>query len=153
MDVTSYFTFPKGKVRYAAAVSRIYMFVYDAAAKKYAWHCKFPTPVGAADIKAVGTDRWLAVTAGDDSVVTLYHWRTPGEVPQILGKYTFDDELRAVAVSDTGRVFAAGNKGIYEITKGKAVKLIEGRFTDVKCRGNELLCAAADGTVSAWKER
>ena len=143
----------KGKVRYAAAVSRIFMFVYDAAAKKYAWHCKFPTPVAAADIKAVGTDRWLAVTAGDDSVVTLYQWRTPGEVPQILGKYTFDDELRAVAVSDTGRVFAAGNKGIYEIIKGKAVKHIEGRFTDVKCRGNELLCAAADGTVSAWKER
>lgn len=141
-----------GKVRYAAGISRIFMFIYDGAAKKYAWQCKFPTPVAAADIKAVTGERWLAVTAGDDSVVTVYEWKVPGAAPQILARCTPDDEIRAVAVSEKGRIFAAGSKGIYEMTQRGAVLVLDGNFTDVKCRNDELLCAEINGTVSAWKE-
>jgi hypothetical protein len=143
----------KGKMRYAAAVSRVFMFIYDGAAMKYAWYCKFPTPVAAADVQAVGSDRWLTAVAGDDSVVTVYESCVPEKEPRLVVKCAFDDELKAVTVSEKGRIFVAGGKGIYEVTKGGAVKHIEGNFTDVKWFRNELFCAASDGTVSAWKEK
>ena len=142
----------KGKMRYAAAVSRIFMFVYDGTAGKYAWYCKFPTPVAAADMKALSDDRWLTAVAGDDSVISVYETRTPEKAPQLVFKSAFDDELNAVSISEKGRIFAAGGKGIYEITKEGAVLHIEGNFTDVKSVGDMLVCAAVDGTVSAWKE-
>ena len=129
------------------------MFVYDGAAGKYAWYCKFPTPVAAADIRAVGSDRWLTAVAGDDSVVSVYETRTPDKAPRLIAGYAFDDELNAVSISEKGRIFAAGGKEIYEITQGGAVRHIEGNFTDVKCFRDELFCAASDGTVSAWKEK
>ena len=141
-----------GRTRHAAGISRVYMFVYDAAARKYAWMLKFSNPAAAGDIRAVGGSRWLGAVAFDDGVATVYDWRDPDSPPIVSAKVSIDTEVRAVAVSAQGRIFAACSGGLYEIAGEKVIKRIDGGFTDVKCLGEKLVTADVQGNVAVWKE-
>ena len=137
---------------FAAGISRLYLFIYNAAARKYACYLKFPNPASAGDIRCVDNARYLGAVAFDDGVLTVYEWRDPAGKPVVNCKVSFDDEIRAVAISETGRIFAAGGKGIYEVADGKIIKQIDGAFTDVKWMKNKLVTAHVSGAVSVWKE-
>ena len=137
---------------FAAGISRLYLFIYNAAARKYAWYLKFPNPAAAGDIRCIDNARYLGAVAFDDGVLTVYEWRDPAGKPVVNCKVSFDDEIRAVAISEIGRIFAAGGKGIYEVADGKIIKQIDGAFTDVKWMKNKLVTAHVSGAVSVWKE-
>ena len=151
-----YYTFKAlpfaGKNGYAAGICRVYMFIYNAAARKYAWTLRFPNPATAGDIRSVDNARWVSAVAFDDSIVTVYEWRDADAAPVVSSKVSLDTEVRAVAIAENGRIFAACNDGIYEIAGEKVIKHIDGAFTDVKCRGNELVTADVQGNVTFWKE-
>lgn len=141
-----------GKTTHVAGISRIYMFVYNALTKKYAWTLRFANPATAGDIRLVGNKRWLAAVASDDSVITIFEWLNPNAKPVVKHKFSLDSEIRAINISDSGRIFAACNDGIYEIVGNKVVKRIDGAFTDVKACNNNLVTAGVTGSVTFWKE-
>jgi hypothetical protein len=128
------------------------MFIYNAAAKKYSWSIRFPNPATAGDIRSVDNARWVGAVSFDDSVITVYEWREADTAPVVRNKVSLDAEVRAIAIAENGRIFAACNDGVYEVTDDKVVKHIDGSFSDIKCRGNELVTADVSGCVTLWKE-
>ncbi len=139
-----------GPGKYVPVVARTYLGIYDGKLKKYAYIRVPLSPISAADIIRTGPSSWKGVISQEDNSVTIFDWKEKMAGP-VLSKLSIPDEINAIHITKSGRVFLAGNKGLYELTGSRAVQRLEGMFTDVKSGENELLTAEADGTVSCWK--
>ncbi len=139
-----------GTGKYVPVVARTYLGIYDGKARKYVYVRVPLSPISAADIVRTGPSAWKGVISQEDNSVTIFDWKQTLSNP-VLAKLSVPDEINAIHITKSGRVFLAGNKGLYELEGNRSVRRLEGMFTDVNSRENELLTAEADGTVSCWK--
>lgn len=139
-----------GTGKYVPVVARTYLGIYDGKTRKYVYVRVPLSPISAADIVRTGPSAWKGVISQEDNSVTVFDWKQTLSSP-VLSKLSIPDEINAVHITKSGRVFLAGNKGLYELEGNRPVRRLKGMFTDVNSRENELLTAEADGTVSCWK--
>ena len=138
-----------GTGKFVPVVTRTYLGVYDGKSRKYAYIRVPLSPISAADIARTGPSAWKGVISQEDNSITVFDWNENMAAP-VLSKLSVPDEINAVHITKSGRVFLAGNQALYELAGNRLIRRLEGMFTDVNSRENELLTAEADGAVSCW---
>ncbi len=137
-----------GKQPYAVVISRTYLGIYDGKNRKFVSIWLPLAPVNAADIVQTG-NRWLAAVSQDDGMISIMEWRTDPAKMEVTARVKAGDEINAICIRPRdGRIFAAGNHGVYEVKKFGLARIAAGAFTDVKAVDDGLITAGSDGKIT-----